>query len=254
MTQIQKQLSNGQWQWLDESIPLLYNFNILLTAPPDPKEIRFNNAVNSSVTNIFIHDQEDSTTDISSITSMLQIGDVITLRNKNDTTKFVLFSIDGDVVDNTSYFTIPVSFEADGGFNFAGFDELSISFYSSGDGGSTFDNVTVNGQLNSPFDILSAAAATINTDLDNGMYHRVVLLGNGPYTLADPTNLTDGSYHEWWVDQDATGGRLMAFGPAFKFPGGSAPIMSVTALAGDRYGGVCDGTVIRMGILKDYPA
>lgn len=151
MGKVWKQLSNGQQVNLDESIPLLYIFNEGVVAPPASGNVIIDNADYSIANNIFINDAEDSVVDVSSIFSTLKIGSIVSIRAINDTSKFVLFSINGTVVDNTTYFTLPISFEADGGFNFSSGDDLSISFYV-GDGEAipstsqnpfVFDSVTV---------------------------------------------------------------------------------------------------------------
>jgi hypothetical protein len=44
--------------------------------------------------------------------------------------------------------------------------------------------------------------------------------------LANPTGLRDGGVYRWWVKQDATGGRTLAYGTFFKWPAGTAPTLS----------------------------
>lgn len=60
---------------------------------------------------------------------------------------------------------------------------------------------------------------------------RVTLAGNR--TLDNPTGLLDGQPLEFRVQQDATGGRTLAFGSKFKFPGGVAPTLTAAANAVD---------------------
>jgi hypothetical protein len=76
-------------------------------------------------------------------------------------------------------------------------------------------------------------AATITPDLANGNHFTVTLGGNR--TLANPTYLgsANGQSGVIIVKQDATGGRTLAFGSNWKFPGGTAPTLTTTANAVD---------------------
>jgi hypothetical protein len=66
--------------------------------------------------------------------------------------------------------------------------------------------------------------ATINTDASTGNNFKVTLGGNR--TLANPTNLTSGTVINYRFKQDGTGNRTLAYGSKFKFPGGTAPVLS----------------------------
>jgi hypothetical protein len=73
--------------------------------------------------------------------------------------------------------------------------------------------------------------ATITPDFAAGNNFSVTLGGNR--TLANPTNLTAGQSGAITITQDATGGRTLAFGSNWKFPGGTAPTLTTTAAAVD---------------------
>ena len=73
--------------------------------------------------------------------------------------------------------------------------------------------------------------ATITPDFSAGNNFSVTLGGNR--TLANPTNLTAGQGGAITVTQDGTGGRTLAFGSNWKFPGGTAPTLTTTAAAVD---------------------
>ena len=77
----------------------------------------------------------------------------------------------------------------------------------------------------------------------------IVLGGNR--TLSNPTNLASGTHLMWRIKQDATGSRTLAYGTAFKFPGGVVPTLSSTANALDILTGVTDGTTVYCNLLKD---
>lgn len=73
--------------------------------------------------------------------------------------------------------------------------------------------------------------ATINVDASLGDNCRVTLGGNR--TLANPTNLIDGQVLNFRIIQDGTGSRTLAYGSNYKFPGGTAPVLTTTANAKD---------------------
>ena len=73
--------------------------------------------------------------------------------------------------------------------------------------------------------------ATITPDFAAGNNFSVTLAGNR--TLANPTNLVAGQSGTIVVTQDATGSRTLAYGSAWKFPGGTAPTLTTAANAVD---------------------
>lgn len=74
-------------------------------------------------------------------------------------------------------------------------------------------------------------AATINTDANLSNSFAVTLGGNR--TLANPTNMRDGGIYNWRVKQDGTGSRTLAYGSKFKWPAGTAPVLSTAGGAVD---------------------
>ncbi|NBS68869.1 hypothetical protein EBT31_08115, partial [bacterium] len=74
-------------------------------------------------------------------------------------------------------------------------------------------------------------AATITPDFAVANNFSVTLAGNR--TLANPTNLTAGQSGTIVITQDATGSRALAYGANWKFPSGSAPILTTTPNAVD---------------------
>jgi hypothetical protein len=82
-------------------------------------------------------------------------------------------------------------------------------------------------------------AATVNWNLANGGLAAVILGGNR--MLANPSNLAAGIY-VLKVLQDATGGRTLTYGTAYRFAGGVVPVLSSAANAYDIITFFCDGT------------
>jgi hypothetical protein len=73
--------------------------------------------------------------------------------------------------------------------------------------------------------------ATITPDFSAGNNFSVTLGGNR--TLANPTNIAAGQSGAIVITQDGTGSRTLAYGSYFKFPSGSAPVLTTTASAVD---------------------
>ena len=75
-------------------------------------------------------------------------------------------------------------------------------------------------------------ATSIATNLALSNNFSIQLGGNR--TLADPTNISAGQSGSFFITQDGTGGRTLAYGSKFKFPGGTAPVLSTAANSVDR--------------------
>jgi hypothetical protein len=73
--------------------------------------------------------------------------------------------------------------------------------------------------------------ATITPDFAAGNNFSVTL--GGSRTLANPTNITAGQSGIVVITQDGTGGRTLAYGSYWKFPGGTLPTLTTTASAVD---------------------
>lgn len=85
------------------------------------------------------------------------------------------------------------------------------------------------------------SGATINWDMSTGT-HATITLGTNA-TLANPTNMpVGGSVINVKVVQDGTGTRTLAYGTAFKFVGGTAPVVSAGANQVSILHFWCDGT------------
>lgn len=103
-------------------------------------------------------------------------------------------------------------------------------------------------QLSSPASLTDGA--TINVDLSVRNDFMVTLGGNR--TIANPTNAVTGQKGVFIITQDATGGRTVAWGSAYKWPGGVAPTLTTAANAVDRvYYHVYSPTVIHCSYVLD---
>lgn len=114
---------------------------------------------------------------------------------------------------------------------------------------STTGNIVAGGQAYSATNTLTDAT-TITPDFDAGNVQTVTLAGNR--TLANPSNLKDGATYIVIVKQDATGSRTLSYGTAYKWPGGSPPVLTTTASAVDILTFVSDGTVLYGVVQGDF--
>jgi hypothetical protein len=97
---------------------------------------------------------------------------------------------------------------------------------------------------------LSDGAGSIAWDMAAG--HTATLTIGGARTLANPTNLVNGASYVLRVTQDGVGGRTLAYGNAYKWTGGAAPVLSTAAGAVDVLTFVATGTVLYGAILKGF--
>jgi hypothetical protein len=92
--------------------------------------------------------------------------------------------------------------------------------------------------------------ASIAWDMSLG--HTATLTIGGARTLANPTNLINGASYVLRVTQDGAGGRTLAYGSVFKWPGGTAPTLSTAAGAKDVITFLSDGAGLYGSILKGF--
>lgn len=92
--------------------------------------------------------------------------------------------------------------------------------------------------------------SSIATDASLSNNFTVTLGGNR--TLANPTNLTAGMWLHFVVKQDGTGTRTLGYGSAFKWPGGTVPVLSAAAGEVDTISGYSDGTTIYASAQKGF--
>ncbi len=103
-------------------------------------------------------------------------------------------------------------------------------------------NAFAKNQSVTPAALTSGASIAVDASLSNNF--RLVLGVNA--TLTNPINLTDGMVLNFRIKQDATGGRTLAYGAAYKFPGATAPVLSTAPNAVDFmscYYDATDGTL-----------
>ena len=90
-------------------------------------------------------------------------------------------------------------------------------------------NTFAGAQIGGITTLTDGATITPNFAVNNSF--TVTLAGNR--TLANPTNLVAGQSGVFIINQDATGGRTLAYGSNYDFGGGTAPTLTTTANAQD---------------------
>jgi hypothetical protein len=91
---------------------------------------------------------------------------------------------------------------------------------------------------------LAQSGGNVAVDLNAGINFMLAMTG-GPWTLSNPTNVKDGQSGKIEISQDATGSRVLNYGPNWDFANGTAPVLSTAANAKDilYYTGLSDGNV-----------
>jgi hypothetical protein len=85
------------------------------------------------------------------------------------------------------------------------------------------------GQAITPSALADATSLVVNAALSDNF--TITLTTNGPYTLANPSNLLAGQPLTFVITEDATGGRLIGtYGSEYAFPGGT-PVLNTAANA-----------------------
>ena len=89
-----------------------YSFIATITPPPSTGQMRFNHATQSLATQIFLHDINAVGVDISNGLRLITPGNRILVQDKADSSKYQYYFATGNAIDNTSFWTIPVSWVA----------------------------------------------------------------------------------------------------------------------------------------------
>jgi hypothetical protein len=82
--------------------------------------------------------------------------------------------------------------------------------------------------------------ATVTPNLNTAK--AFTLTATGSFTLANPTNQSNGATFVIRITQDGTGSRACTFGSAYKFAGGTPPLLSIAPGAVDTLSCIVWGT------------
>lgn len=110
------------------------------------------------------------------------------------------------------------------------------------------NNVFTKSQTVSPSTL--GTTGTVSVDASASNIFNITLAGN--VTLANPTNLAAGQQIVFIIQQDATGGRTLSFGSAYKFRQGITPVVSSGANVTDIMTCLSDGTNVYCSYNKGF--
>lgn len=114
----------------------IWSFDTATSGDPGNKDWRFNNATQTSSTEIAINENSEGDVDFANILALLETGDRVYVQEQKKATNFHLLSITADPTDQGAYFTIPITFD-DSGANIGSGKKCIIWFIFSGDGTET---------------------------------------------------------------------------------------------------------------------
>lgn len=105
-------------------------------------------------------------------------------------------------------------------------------------------------QYATPVALSDGANIAVDASLSN--IFRVTLGGNR--TLDNPTNLADGMQITFYIKQDGTGSRTLAYGTKYEFPGDAAPTLTTTLNKMDMITATYDSATDKLycNIAKNY--
>ncbi|WP_254510428.1 collagen-like triple helix repeat-containing protein [Anatilimnocola floriformis] len=92
-----------------------WNFSTEVDPPPGNQQMRFNNATLTSVSTIFIDDQNSANVDMSGFLGAFNTGDWVRVFDVNASTTNFLIGIVTNIVDNSGYFSFSVAYVAHAG-------------------------------------------------------------------------------------------------------------------------------------------
>lgn len=200
------------------SIP--WKFSTTITdSNPGSGNFRLNNATQGNSTQIFVSDITDGGVDVSAIIDSLVPGTDIYIQQNDDSTRFHVATVNGGVVDATTYFKIPVTI-SDSGTDLANNKVASFVFFGQGadfaDGGEAGGaNRTLGNTDNFNFglltnnqnrlQILNDGKVGINNETPTNLLHLLdATAGTDPQILVD-NSLNGDANIRWELSSSSTG-------------------------------------------------
>ncbi len=170
----------------------LWKFSTTTTeSDPGSGNIRFNHGTPASVTKIFIDDLTTSGADSSAYLSLLKTGDVIYIQQEDDSAKYLIATLTGNVTDNTGWFTLDVSID-DSGTIIDNNADTHVAMFKGGTGG-------------------GASELTDLSDVSGALVtNRFVLVANGSTYVGRALVLADISDYPTSVEAYITDGTAIA--------------------------------------------
>lgn len=217
------------------SILGLYKVQTNTTPPPSNGHIRYDNSTQINSSNIYVYDITNENINIDIFLGKIKNGSIFVVQDKDDHLNYQIWEVNGDAVDNTTYWTIPVLLSSSGGTgttNFANNHEVFLA--------SMFDAK-----------ILPIVSPITASDIDwsllrqtGGIYTKA-LGANETFTFS---NMSAGQTILVRLTNDSNNWTVTW--PSVKWAGGVAPTMTIGAKS-DVYTFVYDGTDVFGSFVQD---
>ena len=91
-----------------------YLFSTTPSEPPGGGQARLDNATQTSATKVWLHDTTSPGTAVERVLGTVKSGSSIVMQDKDDSTKYLKFTVSGTPVDKTTYWEFPVTLAASG--------------------------------------------------------------------------------------------------------------------------------------------
>ena len=193
----------------------IWNFkNVVTMADPSSGNVRVNNALFGSATAMAISKNDLNGTDRTPLLASLQIGDVIEVQDQTNAVNWARYNISAAVINNSTWFQIPITFVTGSGTNPGNNDNLLLTFNVSGGGGS------IGGSIASPQVPFGSGANTITGDpsftysIANGLLFTNAGIKNNSPGVLEINNGTAGTFADIKVRTTIHNGYTVATLPA----------------------------------------
>ncbi len=139
------------------SVSSIWRFNTAITASdPGAKLFKFDNATLANVTNVYINSESNNKGDLNTILSILNAGDQIYVQQAADADRAVLLQVSSAPVDNTGWWTIPVTVIGSATIMQSNAECAVLMVFGGSDPGHTHDELVAGATQATRFDELSA--------------------------------------------------------------------------------------------------
>jgi hypothetical protein len=139
--------NNVKWPLVDFATHH-FQFSALTTATdPSSGYLKFDNATQSSVTNIYVDDLGHNGIDAHTFMATLSDGDLIRITCGEDVTEYWMGTVNGTPTDNTGWWTIPVTHIQSGSTNFSTNNAIQVDVQYLSEVAGVVPDATVDGQI-----------------------------------------------------------------------------------------------------------